>query len=293
VRFKAALYEALEETLVEQAGATFVREVLAPTLNHNLERFFDEFGHKQNGAVAVDVGKDDKHILRYIAAEGQYSHLPTIQKLHAYLLIKHCRKAARLDPERATDAIGEVFGVFLRDPRLYQARYELALDAQRILGLYSYHLNGSVGAGSSEQRFLAFLSGATPDYIFCLDFYLRESELAQEDEYLRLQYGFCVPGREFSPLILKTHKHHERLAGLVYSPNALLDFESDLLRALTMDVFTTDRSQFKEEASDKYLDAARRIVDGPRIQVTLEKCKNASLIRRLEDKIARFRREYL
>lgn len=293
-RFKAAIFRAVEDQISHYDKLSdFIATDLRPALKEGIGHFYDENDRLLDHAIALrDNPAERKALERYLEAKGQVSNELLVQRFHAFLHERRPDRAANLDPNRATDTIGKIFGIFLRDPTLHQAPYELAVEGQRILGLYQYDAKDIGGQAIGDTRYLAFLAGATPDYLFCADFYFRQHQIVQGDEHLRLQYGFCVPGNEFSPLILRTHKHRERVAGLLYTPNALSDFKSDVLKDLRMDVFTTDKSQFGASYGD-HLDAAIRVWNGPRIQVVLKRVENARNIRMLNERIAQLRREYL
>ena len=179
-----------------------------------------------------------------------------------------------------SDETGMMFGAYLRDESALNTRVNLELNKQRIIGVYRYddvdtHLNLT-----GETRYLALLTGFNPDYVNLIDAPVDfPAFLKHRSEKLKIASGFCIPGEEFSLVVMKTLCFRRRQLGLLYSAGSLINESGGMLDEVEFETFTAARDdRGLSESTNKYGTAefaqALAIHYGPKRRRALTKLSN-------------------
>ena len=201
-----------------------------------------------------------------------------------------------------SDAVGLVFGEFLRDETSHMDRGQLAINHQEILGIYIYEEVDTYQATVDQKRVLALLSGKNIDYLLVVDSplsLLTNNTFGRHDRSLDLLTGFCIPGEAFSPVLLRTPMFRMRQMGLLYAPGHLIETFGEALDDLSYEVFSTDASvRGSVQADGKYgkdslIADALDIYFGPKLRRKLEKVPEGALKSKISKKIERLRADVL
>lgn len=238
----------------------------------------------------VDLGSRWKlaDYLRVDAASSREFKDGLIAIVDAYLQIVMPGFDAPFKLAARTDETGMMFGAYLRDESALSSRMNLALNKQRIIGIYKYddvdtHLN-LIG----ETRYLALLSGNNPDYVHLIDAPVDMPVFARNmSEKLKIASGFCIPGDNFSLVVMRTLCFRRRQLGLLYAAGSLIDQSGGVLDELEYETFTAERDDVGlAESQNRYgksdFAQALAIHYGPRKRRALTK-----LDRGLQDEITK------
>lgn len=313
----------------EYQAAIWVRYVeLRKQYGSNRRVFFDyEMGLTlDNNRDRIKADYSDKYIFDYPALDASRRLLDTFRKdggtatnfkpvalrmFDAYVQLKSPRFKQMLQARDDLDKMGEIVGFFLRDPKVGTLDYHLAKASEKLLHFFAYDNVDNVGSYDNTTRFLCLFAGETSDYLFALDFAFVEGDIVflrdehpmdKKDEKLRLYYGFCAPGEDYSPIIMRSYCLRERLAGVLYSKSALIDLNSEALDKITYEVFSTDKSFHglatgqKKDKTDpaNLLQKAVMIAKGLRIGRHLEKIEiNSELHQKLSIRIKQIKVDFL
>ncbi len=197
------------------------------------------------------------------------------------------------------DTMGQIVGHFLKDPIVGDSGYVLEQASQEILHFYHYDNVDNIGLFDESDRYVCLFRSASPEYLFVMDFEFDGNHIGDiTNERLRLYYGFCVPGEEFSPIIMRSFCLRERLAGLFFAPAAMVGKSSEFLNKLKFQVFTTDRSfHGNSKDNDEYGEFTKLAMSahkGPTLTRNLAKVDpNSSLYERLNLRVKQFKVELL
>lgn len=236
----------------QRARALFLRSNLSGRAFYwnEMARTFEEYGE----CISLE---DDPHYVFDYSVDGEQRSIRDFIKcfntrkfgdsifriFEAYVLLKTPKFETMVNAQDNLNKMGEIVGYFLRDPQVEEFSYMLAQAGQKLLHFFSYDNVDTLGTYDETTRYICLFAGDTTDYLFALDFAFIEQDIAPlHDEQLRLYYGFCAPGEDFSPVVMRSHCLSERLAGLIYSKSSLIDLHTAALRGLTFEVFTTDKS---------------------------------------------------
>lgn len=195
--------------------------------------------------------------------------------------------------------IGKLFGFYLMDESALLNRANQALNVQRILGIYQYddvdtHLNLT-----GESRYLALFAGQTNDYIDLLDVPAPLSDtIIHQASKTKLMSGFCIPGQDFSLVVLKSLCFRQRQIGLLYSAGSLINSSGGVLDDLSFETFTTDKMALggiktTERYGDPSFIDALSIHYGPKKRRALERITQNDEFERIKLRIDRIRRRML
>lgn len=236
------------------------------------------------------VNKGDKRVI----------NITTFRYFDAFVQITFPKFRSALKGKDDLDSMGEIVGHFLRDPNVGEVKYLQEQAKQNILHFFEYDNVDTIGTHDETVRYLCLFVGRTPDYLFALDFAFRTDNVVflGDDEKLRLFYGFCAPGENFSPLVMRSYCLRERLAGILYNKSTLVDLDGEKLRQLQFDVFTTDRA-FHGQPTAQYdqHDVVRRALiaqKGAKLGRPLNRVpKNSAKYALLKDRVDRFKFDFL
>lgn len=224
-----------------------------------------------------------------------------IRMFDAYMKIKHPVIATTFAANRDTDATGFVFGEFLTDVEVRRRLYDLEVTRQSLIGIYEYQEETTASVSTGGMRYLAVFYGDTQEYLLVMDFCWSPTEkiIHLVDEHLRLYYGFCIPGRKFSPVILRSLDQRERQVGMMYGKDALVDFSAPTLEQIYFQTYTTDSDHFPHEPAldetedNKLFQEVLRLKEGPVFNRTMYKIKDDSKYNAIAKRIERIKRDRL
>lgn len=218
--------------------------------------------------------------------------------LDAFMQIQIPGFDAAFKNQSNSDAVGLVFGEFLRDEISHENRSQLAVSHQKILGIYIYDEVDTYQATVDQKRVLALISGKNIDYLQVIDApfaSLTGSKFGRHDRSLDLLTGFCIPGEAFSPVLLRTPTFRIRQIGLLYAPGHLIGTHGGALDELSFEVFSTDASALGsvqadgKYGSDSLLSDALNIYFGPKLRRKLEKMPDSTLKSKISKRIERLK----
>ncbi|MGJ8527442.1 hypothetical protein [Maritalea sp.] len=242
--YRLAVWRRCREIVAKKrlSADTFYTNEIMPKIEDNIDLIKAEFDPNYRFEWHVD---NELRIVSDFLMEGDTRKfgLKRFHMFDAYVQIASPKFVTLTNGKEDLDKMGEIVGHFLRDPSMGELSYLLAQAKQKLLHFFSYDNVDTLGAYDETERYLCLFVGETPDYLFALDFAYVESDIVPlYDEKLRLYYGFCAPGEDFSPIVMRSYCLRERLAGLLYTKSSLIDLSSASLNDLTFEVFTTDQS---------------------------------------------------
>lgn len=248
----------------------------------------------REGGIEEDVNQTTNKKPRNFSAEK-------IRLFDAYMKIKHPVIATTFSPSRDTDATGFVFGEFLTDVAVRKRLYEMEVTLQSLIGIYEYQEETTGAARTGINRYLALFRGDTEGYLLVMDFSwsLSDKVVHLVDEHLRLYYGFCIPGRNFSPIILRSLDQRERQVGMMYGKDALVDFSAPTLEQVFLQTYTTDIDHFPDKPGDdqssktKLFQEVLRLKEGPVLNRTMFRVKNSNEYNAIAKRIRKIKRDRL
>ena len=276
----------------------FVEDILIPTVERNIERIVVEGDQRfrPNFAPLFDNHKLTQHFLSD-NFEGRKFNDNLLRIVDAYLQITVRGFDAVVQSRDTADEVGMVLGEFLRDETALKDRYKLALSQQALLGIYRYGEVDTHRYHINDARYLAMFSGRNPDYISLIDINAQNLTAGpRRVERLKVYSGFCIPGEDFSPILMRTLCFRRRHVGLLYTPGSLIDASGGPLDELTYEVFTTEKEALSsKKTSEKYGSAAfAKALDihyGPKKRRTLTKLSKGAELNEIERRFELFRRE--
>ena len=157
------------------------------------------------------------------------------------------------------------------------SRMNLAINNQRIIGVYKYEDVDTHHNPTDETRYLALLSGINPDYVLLLDAPIDIPLFTRNmSEKLKIASGFCIPGDNFSLVVMRTLCFRRRQLGSLYSAGSLIDDSGGVLDELEYETFTAERddvglAQSQEQYGKTDFAKALAIHYGPRKRRALTK----------------------
>ena len=192
-------------------------------------------------------------------------------------------------------------GAFLKDDSALDDRHQQSVNAQSIRGIFEYDGVDTHHEEIGEKRIVAFLSGESIDYLKLVDFkFDRASEtFLPKDVDCEPLFGICIPGEEFSPVILRSDSYRTRQLGLLYTPENLVEINGEMPDELVYEVFTTNKDQLgsNSNADDISTDGlflqALNLHFGPRLKRDLEPLSNPQEIAKVADIIDQIATEVL
>lgn len=224
-----------------------------------------------------------------------------IRMFDAYMKIKHPVIASTFSPHRDTDATGFVFGEFLSDASISQQLYEMEVTVQNLIGIYQYQEETTASVRTGNNRYLALFKGDTKGYLLVMDFrWLATDKIVPlNDEHLMLYYGFCIPGRRFSPVIMRSLNQRERQAGMMYGKEALIDFSAPTLDQIYLQTYTTDVDHFPDKPEGdnsketQLFQEVLRLKEGPVLNRTMFRVNNDNEYNNIAKRIEKIKRNWL
>ena len=279
------------------SNSSYFWRVVVPILTENKARFrmpgvahvefnFDQFENNRK-LLSHFLGIADKEKRPRRFGDG------IVRVFDAFLQLKSPGFDAAFRNLGVADKVGEQLGFFLRDPSALKDRARQALNVQSVVGLYEYDEVDTHLRHSGFTRVVAFLSGASIDYLKVVDFLfnLERDTASDQRERLNLVSGFCIPGRGFSPVIMRSETYQTRHLGLLYTPGSLVEMNGGVLDELTYEVFTTDKNDkgrvidIGNEAGTMLLNKALDVHYGPRLRRHLRAITNSKDISRVSYKL--------
>lgn len=222
----------------------FFADIMEPLIHKHADLIHFEDGDRC--LAPIPVLDESRRILTDYIADGNSREFGDVflRFIDAFLQLRVPRFKASAADADSVDTIGMAIGEFLQDPVVARARSNLALSAQSILGIYEYPEIDTFQRHRGVMRCIAFLTGKSIDYLSALDFQFDPSAdpAPFNDKNVDLFNGFCIPGRAFSPIVMRSARTRERLNGLLYTPGVLVDLSGPLFDDLTLEVFTTDKA---------------------------------------------------
>lgn len=261
----------------------------SPFFNTVMRRAFDRFSgemRRDDGekfTPNLDSLEDNlKRITDYVSLSAKHKtrrfDVGFLRIIDAFMQIKDAGFDRPFQDSTTSDSVGEILGGFLKDPSSDLEKRQLGKNANKILGIYEYKEVNTHQKFSGSSRIVAFISRDTIDYLKVIDFMLRETgnKFEAKIQYRDVVSGFCIPGDEFSPLIMRSLTYQTRHLGLLYTAGNLVDMDGGLLDDLIYEVFTTNQrhkgSAFKSEKykNDPLIAKALDIHYGPRLRRNLQ-----------------------
>lgn len=267
-------------------AAKFFAEIVMPVVERSSSKFVFEDGELYAPNLALIEGDDTK--LKDFLRAGKFEDRVFSDELYrvaeAWLHLEAPGFDLGFDTRRRMEEAGILLGAFLRDEHAAYDRYDLALSKQRLLGVYRYNSLDTHYAATGEMRLFALLSSGHSDYLQLLD--APETSLYHEDEKYNeaseVYFGFCVPGREFSPVLMKSHTDGFRQIGILYTPGQLVDMSGGVLDAMQYEIFTTQKRHLGSHsargtsAGDRLFKKALDLHYGPKKRLQLDRLDAAT-----------------
>jgi hypothetical protein len=168
-----------------------------------------------------------------------------------------------------------------------------------------------LGRQTGLKRFLAVFSTQTRSFLLVMDFFwdVEQTVVRLGDEELDLHFGFMIPGRKLSPVILRSLTFRERQAGLIYSERHLYEFENFPPDELVLDIMTTESEVTGQNSihearshlssgepsalSDWLVKAAQAKMMGPRVRQTLKNANKTKYYDAVMKRISKIKKDYL
>lgn len=298
--YKFMLRTTMRSVFAEQKAPVGIRkyleEVIEPVIVIHSERIVLENGIPVFPNVPPLI-ENHKTFWYYLSDDPLYRDRKFNENLYrvvdAFLQLSAPLFNAMIAARNNSDAVGHIFGEFLRDETAHYDRARLALSQQSILGIYRYEEVDTHQVSVEQDRYLCLLAGKNPDYVTLIDapFDFEHFGVLNRSEKLKILSGFCIPGETFSPVIMRTLCFRLRQIGLLYTPGNLIDAHGGALDELTYEVFTTDKASMESLASKKkYGDplfaSVLNIHYGPKKRQTLTKLpdgdEKSKIINRIE-----------
>ncbi len=275
----------------------YFKTTIVPLLNQNAHRFSIPGATKVE--FEIDAFVNDKNLMRDFLKQKDKGKKPRrfgdrlVKVFDAFLQLRIPGYDSAFEKQGAADGVGQILGTYLRDQSALKDRYQQALNVESIFGLYEYDEVDTHHKYSGSTRVLAFLSGKSIDYLKVIDFFMNQNkhEGTGQRERLNIISGFCIPGRSFSPVIMRSETYKTRHLGLLYTPGNLIDMVGGVLDDLTYEVFTTEENKekvtlpTKSTAHDELFKKALNIHYGPKLRRNLRVIKEKSYKIDIERKI--------
>ena len=222
---------------------------------------------------------------------------PFLRMIDAFMQLKVPGFNSAFTQHLSMDATGLNMGEFLRDPNAALSRPQLALNAQSIIGLYKYKDVDTFQGFRGGNRYVAFLAGENIDYLLMIDLQFdTELDLSSgQDQRYRIVYGFCIPGEEFSPVIMRSLTKHNRQIGILYTSGNLIDMAGGHFEEMVFEIFTTDKdhqgskSKNRTIGKDPNMAKAFELHYGPKLRRHISKVSKPQEFRKVSDKIDKIR----
>lgn len=262
-----------------------------PVLKGNIDRFYERgTGNSLKYSLIHNYDYENRWLSRLTAEPPDLVHdIKQLRMAEAYLRVVEPGVFEQLDSSSPIDEVGAAFGSFLSDPSSVDDPYQAAVNAQGLLGLYSYTPSDSLGHRDGADRYVAFLVGSVSGYMLTIDI---ACEVGESEEIEEFYYGVCSPGYEFSPVMMRSSVLGGRVLGLVYSEQAFLGVSLREADKLRFDFMTPGHDFVPRDDADGEPDLMARIigaVHGPKVTSNLYKVKNERIINELKKKVARIR----
>lgn len=277
-------------------GPFFQQEIRPALESHAKKLFYDDGTHfvPQLDSLESDVKQITNFVGKNYSSKKEFVFLLPI--LDAFLQIRYPGFGKTFKTQNTADEVGMVLAEYLRDSEFQNNRYELAKAKQRIMGIYTYSEMDTYSATTGQERFFALLSVDASDYVLAVDGPLshQPNKTTPLSEKADILTGFCVPGDEFSVIVLRTACLHYRQLGLLYTSGNLIDQTGSFLNDITYEIFTTDKSAIGSNNSgagygSKNIDRALDIYFGPKIRRELSLTRNHREKASISKKIANIR----
>lgn len=236
-------YWSLNSAKKTRSTGDFFGEILSGKVAQNLDRIFWDNG-EQFEPDFEETNTDRSRLNDFVrigkSPNRRFSD-GFLALIDAYLQITLPWFDASYRHALRSDEMGMMFGAFLKDESALESRFQLELNKQRVVGVYEYdeadtHLNLT-----GDTRYLALVAGENPDYINLLDASVDFSPyLKNRAEKLKISSGFCIPGEEFSLVVMKTLCFRRRQIGLLYSVGSLVDKTGGVLDEIEFETFSAE-----------------------------------------------------
>ncbi len=274
--YRKLLWSTFKQVYEEQhrGRKPFFEDVMMPLVRDNAAfiRLDDGTGYP---SPIPAIGKERKIITDYVS-EGEARSFDSafLRFIDAFLQLYRPTFATTSGWGASLDEIGAALGEFLPDPAVTTAasgQRRLLERGQIISGLYEYPEIDTFQRHHGVRRCVAFQTGTSFHYLLTFDFRFDISEEAVpfKKRNLDIFYGFCLPGRDFSPVLMRSAAEGERLTGLLYAPGALVDLSGPAFDELTLEVFTTDKAHQGSRNGQTAGDAWAKTLEihyGPRLR---------------------------
>lgn len=285
------IYDLLERykraTGKERVATEFLYSEMLKTLAPKLKRFYDDTGSPLSTVLAKSGNPaESKAFRRYLLSHGVLAPVDIVQTVHAYLWLKVPDKIIKLDPSGSTDVLGQMLGAYFSDIAASDSAYQDESELQLVAFTYESRIFRGAAA---RDRYFVLLPGSSSSYLVCIDVHLYDDVGAID--YLDLHFGICLPGATMSPLLMRSHRHHKRLVGVAHTWEPVPDLRADVSGQLRVDMYSVDGWSFTPEPRLQALAALTS--ERPRSSMILNRVKDSNVLKRLEKKIAKFRKEYL
>lgn len=274
---------------------SYFRDVMRPLVEANEHRILldtdgsrPDFDYEQlanNRKMLTDfVGDRDK------SKSGQRDfNVSFLRLVDAFLQLTRPGINSAFKKTISVDDLGQSLGAFLRDqksmrnPGQQALNVQKALNVKNVIGMYEYDEVDTHLEETGVQRVLVFLRGKSIDYLRVVDFIFDTSSDSTFRDHSNLNSvtGFCVPGKEFSPVLMRSTTYGTRHLGMLYTRGDLVEMSGGSLDDLTFELFTTNTSQLgsanKSGASEQTLLFAQAldIHYGPRLRQDLVPVTNS------------------
>lgn len=226
---------------------------------------------------------------RFIDNETTNPEIDRLQLIDAFLQLQDEHKILMLQKRADPDIVGSSLASFLGNPDLAVKPYERALLIQKLEGYYEYTNVDNIGGADKTKRYLRLWIPGKSTYMKAIDLGMN-TETQQAPQ--RIFTGFCIPGIDFSPIVMRSLATSDTLSGMLYSPAKLIGIETEGLNALRFDIFTSSKSFFAPFLEDRFENAVsqvRQAQRGPRVARTLIKIKSDKLIIELDRSMSKIK----
>ena len=298
--FKIAFDRFRQSSKKGRGRRPFFSNEISPAILDHLDRIKYSDGASAELHDKLDaVFRNDKLITDFIGKNytDRVVFTPLYPVVDAYLQIKSPGFGTIFRSKFSTHNAGTVMSGFLGE-REYQINpYSRALKEKDLVGIYEYEDVDTHEASDGSKRILALIASAGQDFLSAVDIPVRATigPLDRRNTSSDLLAGFCIPGNEFSPILMRTACFRFSNVGFLYTAGDLIDRKGQFLHSLTYEVLTNNRDDFgiSYREKDDLVSQAIGIYFGPKVRRHLSSVTDAERYRKIREKIDKIQMDML
>ena len=276
----------------------FYQNEVVSRIRRHATKILDESGNDITWAVTPRGDKADlKAFHRYLKGAGLSGSIRRHQMVHAYLQVTVPQQLTSINPLRASHAVGRALADFVDEPTL-RSRSELVTpDSHRIVA--AYRRLRTIRIDRAEQYFV-LLPGTSPQYLLWLDIHFQQA-LEEDATHRNLRFGFCALANNWSVVVARALRSHERYTATVVSRYHAKDLVTGRPPSINLRLHESVSAPARERMAMPSIEGvmgprvlnSSRTVPSKLLIITALRETDASKIKVLQDKVEKFRLEYL